>query len=147
MQIIWKEARPQRGWPKRGGEWPTDAEYVALRHAKSLWDTSGPNQSWCACAAGCNHGDKSWAVFFVARELDEEGHPKWVAVRAARNRYGYESLIYCDCGQIRKTEIRMRWDGVPLMTGEQAVKVLHGTVVHHHHAAPEHVHHNFRSTW
>lgn len=114
----WTEAEPQRGWPQRGGAtWPTDVEYKALRVAKHNLD-AGLATGWCTCGdtnCGAHHADKEgWSAYCAFGEL-HSGINKWAGVRRAKNRYGYESIIYVsDCDPRGPRATLMRWDGVPL---------------------------------
>jgi hypothetical protein len=54
----------------------------------------------------------------VVGELSSKGFTKRAGVKAARNRYGYESGIYTDCDMVRATAWLMRWNGVPLRVQE-----------------------------
>jgi hypothetical protein len=108
---------------------------------------------------------KERTIFEYARlcaQADPKGHcglrPEHIPAEIARMRGARPFWMMINLGLdgvVREPGWLMRFHGGEVIGGSlpwpasvtQETHVLHGTVVHHHRAEPEHVHHNYRSTW
>jgi len=121
----WSEAEPQRGYPLRGGtEWPTNREYLALRAAKDILDAGNVVEAdGCTCAFCQGNKDSGWSCVVVIGERTHDGAEKVAAVKPAKNKYGYVSMIFLNCEGVRAKDTVMAWNGVPLRSSEPVVEV------------------------